>query len=332
MKSPITGKEMVLEKEKRTLTFRKEEFSIVYHSFKCEDSGEYFTTTELDEINLNQLYNHYREKHKIPFPEEIKQIREKYELSALKMSKVLGFGDNGYRNYESGEVPSLSNAKLIKIAADPKEFRKLIEISDAFEGLSLEKILHRVNSLIAHQKQDKFNNQLIGYLFGNSEPRSSTGFKVPDFEKFSQMVAFFAERMEPWKTKLNKLLFYADFSMYAKTGNSISGAQYVAIPRGPVPNNFQSIYELLAKKGTIKVEYSKINSEISGEKFKPSTEKPFNPALFSEEELNLLNQIVGRFSKVSTKEIIDASHEEKAWIDNLGTNKVIDYEYGFYIK
>lgn len=332
MKSPITGKEMVLEKEKRTLTFRREEYGIVYHHFKCEDSGEYFTTTELDEINLNQLYNHYREKHKIPFPEEIKQIREKYELSALKMSKVLGFGDNGYRNYESGEVPSLSNAKLIKIAADPKEFRKLLEISDAFEGISLEKILHRVNSLIAHQKQDKFNNQLIGYLFGNSEPRSSTGFKVPDFEKFSQMVAFFAERMEPWKTKLNKLLFYADFSMYAKTGNSISGAQYVAIPRGPVPNNFQSIYELLAKKGTIKVEYSKINSEISGEKFKPSTDKPFNPALFSEEELNLLNQIVDRFSKVSTKEIIDTSHEEKAWIENLGTNKVIDYEYGFYIK
>ena len=60
MKSPITGKEMVLIKENRNLSFRKEELEVVYHHYKCEDSGEFFTTTELDEINLNQLYNQYR--------------------------------------------------------------------------------------------------------------------------------------------------------------------------------------------------------------------------------------------------------------------------------
>ena len=53
MKSPITGKEMVLIKEKSTLSFRKEEFEVVYHYYKCEDSGESFTTTQLDELNLN---------------------------------------------------------------------------------------------------------------------------------------------------------------------------------------------------------------------------------------------------------------------------------------
>jgi len=60
MKSPITGKEMLLIKESRILTFRKEEFEVVYHHYKCEDSGEFFTTTELDEINLNQLHNQYQ--------------------------------------------------------------------------------------------------------------------------------------------------------------------------------------------------------------------------------------------------------------------------------
>ena len=58
--SPITGKEMLLIKESRILTFRKEEFEVVYHHYKCEDSGEFFTTTELDEINLNQLHNQYQ--------------------------------------------------------------------------------------------------------------------------------------------------------------------------------------------------------------------------------------------------------------------------------
>ena len=59
MKSPITGKEMSLHKEERTMTFRKEPFNVLYHYFLCEDSKEQFTSTELDEININQLYNQY---------------------------------------------------------------------------------------------------------------------------------------------------------------------------------------------------------------------------------------------------------------------------------
>ncbi len=57
MKSPITGKEMKLTKELRSMDFRKETFEIIFHSYKCEDSGEQFTTTSLDEVNLNQLAN-----------------------------------------------------------------------------------------------------------------------------------------------------------------------------------------------------------------------------------------------------------------------------------
>jgi hypothetical protein len=64
MKSPITGKEMILVKEKRTLSFRKEAFEVVFYSFKCEDGGESFTTTHLDDLNLSQLYDQYWAKHK----------------------------------------------------------------------------------------------------------------------------------------------------------------------------------------------------------------------------------------------------------------------------
>jgi len=332
MKSPITGKEMVLVKENRILSFRKEEFNVVYHSYKCEDSGEFFTTTELDDINLNQLYNQYREKHKLPFPEEIKQIREKYDLSASKMSEVLGFGVNGYRNYESGEVPSNSNAKLIQVAADPKEFKILIERSDAFQGKALDKILQSIDSLIRQQKENRFNIQLVNYLVGLKDPSSITGYKVPNFEKFSEMVVFFTEKMEPWKTKLNKLLFYADFTMYAETGYSISGVQYRAIPMGPVPNNFQSLYEFLANNNDVNIEYSTFSNGNSGEQFKPNSKRHFNSKLFSENELQVLEEIAKRFIKTSTQEIIKASHEEKAWIENSAGNKIIDYKYGFELN
>src|SRR3954463_2594736 len=106
MKSPITGSEMPVKKRKEKFEFRKETFEIMYHYYLDEASGDQFTDDHLSEINTNQLYNEYRSKYGIPYPDEIIALREKYGLSANKMSEVLGFGINVYRAYEAGEVPS----------------------------------------------------------------------------------------------------------------------------------------------------------------------------------------------------------------------------------
>ena len=128
MKSPFTGKEMSILKEWRSMSFRKEEFDVSFHIYKCEDTGEQFEDDAFAELNYNQLVNQYRAKHAIPFPEEIKNIREKYGLSAAKMSEILGFGTNTYRQYEAGEIPSTSNARLIQMAKDPKKFIEMVDL------------------------------------------------------------------------------------------------------------------------------------------------------------------------------------------------------------
>lgn len=53
---------MNLMKEKRTFTFRKEAIEIMSHYYLCEDRGEKFTDTKLDELNINQVYNKYHLK------------------------------------------------------------------------------------------------------------------------------------------------------------------------------------------------------------------------------------------------------------------------------
>ena len=108
MKSPFTGIEMQLVKEKEVLSYRKDKFEVYYYSFECDKTKERFTSDELDLRNINQVHNLYREKYGIPFPEEIKKLRDKYEVSAKKMSEILGLGSNAYRLYESGEIPSVS--------------------------------------------------------------------------------------------------------------------------------------------------------------------------------------------------------------------------------
>lgn len=52
-------------KESRSIEYKKETFEIDYHFYKCIDSEEQFTTTALDEINLDQVYKQYIKKHYI---------------------------------------------------------------------------------------------------------------------------------------------------------------------------------------------------------------------------------------------------------------------------
>ena len=47
---------MALKKEVRTMSLRENEFEILYYYYLCEDSGEQFTDTMLDEVNFCQLY------------------------------------------------------------------------------------------------------------------------------------------------------------------------------------------------------------------------------------------------------------------------------------
>lgn len=329
MKSPFTNKEMRIVKEWRTMSFRKEEFNVLFHSYKCEDTGEQFEDDTLAELNYNQLVNQYREKYNIPFPEQIISIREKYNVSAAKMSEILGFGTNGYRQYEAGEVPSQSNAKLIQLANDPHEFRKLADYCSTLDRKLVDKIHRTVEDLLEEQKKNRFEKQLENYFFGPCFPNSLTGFKMPDLKKFSEMVVFFTERLQPWKTKLNKLLFYADFTMYQQYGFSISGVQYRAIPMGPIPNNFNSIFEYLVNKDEIDIYYTTFPDGGIGEQFKPNAMRVFNKDIFTDSELQILNSVAKRFKNTSTNEIIEISHKEKAWTENNDEKKLINYKYAF---
>ncbi len=333
MKSPITSGEMTLKREERVMGFRKKNYPLQYHYYYCNDSGQQFTTTELDDINLIQVYNQYRDEHNLPFPEEIGGIRAAYGLSAAKIAEILGLGTNSYRNYEQGEVPSESNARLIQVAQDPEEFKKIVLLSGALQGKQLERLSVRIEHLIESRKKTTCVD-IEEYLLGSKLPDEYSGYRIPSLEKLSEMVVFFAETLAPWKTKLNKLLFYADFLHFKTTGYSISGTRYYAIPMGPVPNNFNSIFEWIEKKGYVTIEKTEFHNGGTGEKFLPSEDHKLHETMFSAEELNTLKAVASTFSHVSTQDIVKISHEEKAWIDNINAeNHMISYlKYGFVLN
>lgn len=330
MKSPFTGGAVEMVREPKKLEFRKETYEIVFHSWRCKDTGELFTTDELDTLNINQVHNKYREKHKIPFPDQIQSIREKYGLSASKMSEILGFGVNTYRNYESGEVPQSSNGKLIDLAADPEEFERLLNLSNAFEGKGLKKILQRIDLLIEQEK--KSDELSIKQLLSDKSwvPNIYTGYRELRIEKLLNSVIYFAGKVQPFKTRLNKLLFYADFLNYKKTGFSISGFNYVAIELGPVPYGYDTLYDYFNRSGLIQIEYVEFDDRDNiGEKFKTDPNHPFEAELFEESELESLRFISECFKDMNTQDLIKQSHQETAWKARSKDKELIEYDYAF---
>lgn len=331
MKSPITGKEMKLAREKRRFEFRKETFDIVYHYYHCPDSGEQFTDDALDSLNTIQVQNQYRVLYNIPFADEIINTRKKYGVSASRMSEILGFGTNGYRNYEAGEMPSVSNANLIRLAGKPKNFKEMIASSELLDGKAKEKLIDKADLLIAKQSKNAFTSHLRNYLLGSNKADIFSGFKKPDLAKFTEMVVFFAREMKPYKTKLNKLLFYADFTMFKRSCFSLSGARYRAIEMGPVPSNFNSVFEYLEKNEEINIRYEAFSNGM-GEQFIERKDKPFNAELFSEAEMDVLHFVAKKFKNDSTNSMVEKSHLEKAWKKNEAQKKEISYEFAFELE
>ncbi|WP_438423582.1 type II TA system antitoxin MqsA family protein [Aquimarina macrocephali] len=339
MKSPFTGKEMSIKIRKEDLTFRKETFNVTYPSFYCTDSKQYFTTTEFDTIKMRQAYNQYRDKYNLPFPEEIREIRAKYGVSATKMSEILGFGINSYRNYENGEVPNQSNANLIQLAKNPIQFKSLVNLSNVFkidnedkndftdEGY---KLLDKIEKLIEEKKKIRFSIRFENYLLGDKLPDNYTGYIRPNIEKLTEMVVFFAKNMQPYVTQLNKLLFYCDFLHYKYEAVSISGTRYRAINMGPVPNNYDSIFDYMESTNAIDI-IKKENDWGYSKEF--VSNKDFDSEKFTEKELEILDRVYQEFKCKNTTEIIERSHLEDAWKDNFKNGKsLIDYKYAFNLN
>ena len=112
--SPFSKGKAVLHKKIKKMTFRKEEFDVYDLYYKCEDTGKEFSTTETGDITMKQLYNQYREKNNILFPEQINRTKRKIRtLAILKCHSVLGFGPNIYKSYEKGDIPNKSNSTLL---------------------------------------------------------------------------------------------------------------------------------------------------------------------------------------------------------------------------
>lgn len=323
--SPFTGGVAMLLHEPSTLLFRKESFHCVHQFYECQDTHERFTTTEIDEANLSQVYNQYRAKYGIPFPEEIKRIRQHYGLSASKMSEILGFGENQYRLYENGDMPSEANGKVLMSIMNPEIFRIFVDNARGqFSDEEFTKLLEKAESW----KAEKYSPVVIDYVFGKSRRDINNGYAALSISKIKSVFLYFIEKEHGvFITKMNKLLFYTDFFSYRECGKSMTGLRYKAIQYGPVPVRWDRIYSF----------YEDINQEIvvfSDGREGTMLTSNLSPDLsdLSEEEQRILEAVYLRFQNESPTKISETSHQEEAWKKYINRDEIISFDMAFCLK
>ena len=125
--SPITGGQLELCSERATVGYRGE--TVIYNRkfYHCVDSGMDFADDELEVANLKEIYDSYRLLNGIPLAIELTHMRERYGIPATAMSIILGLGENQFRLYEDGVVPTLSVGRMLALAMDPSIMMNMLQ-------------------------------------------------------------------------------------------------------------------------------------------------------------------------------------------------------------
>lgn len=327
MLSPYTGKEMKMVYEPRTWNFRGEEYEYIHTAYKCEDTGELFTTCESDDAGYIQVTNQYRTKYGIPFADEIIAVRNRYGVSAAKMSAILGIGTNQWRLYESGEVPSVSNGRMIRSIMNPKVFLDLVESTrQQLTEKEYSNILEKVRKVIAQSEEYHVEAYECRRVFSTARG-ADNGYSATSLPRLKAiMLMVLHECGEVFSTKMNKLLFYIDFLSYRRRGFAMSGLSYRAIDFGPVPDRWERVY---SEFDEIRQESRPIG-EYEGNVL--VSDAKADDGLLSSEDKDIIHVICERFKNCTSREISAISHEEPAWRKYYETHSRIPFVEAFTLK
>ena len=121
----------------------------------CTQCGQNLYDRELDSNTLTKAYKVYRKKHKLLSPNEIKAIREQYELSQREFSKVLSWGDKTIYRYENGSLQDKAHNSILVLLKDPENMLKYLQDNEiSLKDKDKNALLTRTKKLLRRQGRD----------------------------------------------------------------------------------------------------------------------------------------------------------------------------------
>ncbi|HCM96606.1 MAG: hypothetical protein A2X25_00240 [Chloroflexi bacterium GWB2_49_20] len=308
---------------------RGEAIPVNVEYFRCKECGSEFRDPRSKIDPLDTAYKEFRQRHGMLQPEKIKELREKYGLTQLEMTNLLGWGGATLSRYENGALQDEAHETILRLIQDPHNLLELIEQkSGVLDERKKERTIASIKEI--SKGREKSFSTIYETLYGSYEADKLSGYKPLDVAKLFNSMIFFCKDVEIPKTKLNKLMFYADFKHFKDYALSITGVQYAHLPFGPAPDRYQLFVAALhdEEKSVSITEYLFPNGN-TGEYLLAIKEPLLN--MFSTTELKILAIIKEYFTEFNATKISELSHQEKGYVDTRD-GELISYDYAQYLS
>lgn len=115
-------------------------------------------------------------------------------------------------------------------------------------------------------------------------------------------------------TKLNKILFFSDFFAFAVLGESITGATYVHLERGPAPKELLPARQRLLERGDARIEERKYWG-LTQHRLVPL--RNANLADFTPDQIRLVADTIHFLEGQNATQVSDITHKLRPWLDTV---------------
>lgn len=286
------------------------------HFYFCEnsDSGENeFESAAMLNENLLNARNAYRIKVGLLTSDEIINIRENYGLSQVDLAKLLGWGEATISRYESKAIQDEAYDTMLRLIKD-NPLKALEFLKKNGDKFSMAKKFTIRNNIV--EKLDSYGKEFLtrqtfaGEYVNYDEPSDFNGYTVLNIDKIEATISYFAEHvLNLFKTKLMKMLWYADVLSCIQLGKGMTGLVYRHENMGALPIGHYSLMNL--ENLNIKEETSKNYDSM----FHIYPSKKMDYSVLSTEEKEILDIVIGKFKDFKASEIVDYMHEEMAYTE-----------------
>lgn len=165
---------------------------------------------------------------------------------------------------------------------------------------------------------------------GTTRPKLT--FKYPlqrSAQRFRELIVYISRESarDPHfgATKLNKILYHADFRAFERFGVPLTGVSYFRLPKGPAPRALLPMRQELEREGAISV----VKVEAPGGLEQHRTFALREPVLehFTRDELQLVDEVIRDLWNQTATEVSDASHDIRWRV--LEHRDGLPYEFAF---
>lgn len=135
-----------------------------------------------------------------------------------------------------------------------------------------------------------------------------------DESKFTELVLYVAGRLSDDRaggaTKLNKVLFFAEFTHFRRHGAVISGCEFQKLAHGPAPRQLVPVRKGLVATGAAEI---RTDDFLGRPQHRLVPLRAADTSVFTDLERQTIDDVLEQLAGMNGREVSDLSHEEPGW-------------------